>query len=38
MVLASAHASGCSVVLTEDLNVGELVNGVQIVDPFAPIS
>lgn len=37
IVLASAHASGCSIVLTEDMNAGEFVNGVRIVNPFAPV-
>ncbi len=36
IVLASAHASGCSVLLSEDMNAGEIVNGVRIVNPFAP--
>lgn len=35
MVLASAHASGCSVLWTEDMNTGEIVNGVCISNPFA---
>ena len=35
IVLASAHASGCNVIWTEDMNVGELVNGVRIANPFA---
>ena len=36
IVLASAHASGCSIIWTEDMNAGELVNGVCITNPFAP--
>ena len=34
MVLASAHAAGCSVLWTEDINAGEEVNGVRISNPF----
>ena len=34
IVLASAHASGCNVIWTEDMNVGEVVNGVRISNPF----
>jgi predicted nucleic acid-binding protein len=34
-VLASAHASGCNVIWTEDMNAGEVVNGVRISNPFA---
>ena len=37
IVLASAHAAGCSVILNEDMNVGEVVNGVRISNPFAAI-
>ena len=35
IVLASAHASGCNVIWTEDMNAGEIVNGVSISNPFA---
>ena len=35
IVLASAHASGCNVLWTEDMNVGEVVHGVRIANPFA---
>jgi predicted nucleic acid-binding protein len=34
LVLASAHASGCSVIWTEDMNAGEVVNGVCVTNPF----
>lgn len=34
IVLASAHLSGCSVIWTENLNTGEVVNGVTISNPF----
>jgi predicted nucleic acid-binding protein len=36
IVLASAHASGCTVLWTEDMNANEVVNGVCIKNPFAP--
>jgi predicted nucleic acid-binding protein len=35
IVLASAHTSGCSVIWTEDMNAGEVINGVRISNPFA---
>jgi predicted nucleic acid-binding protein len=35
IVLASAHASGCNVIWTEDMNAGEVVNGVCVSNPFA---
>jgi predicted nucleic acid-binding protein len=35
IVLATAHASGCNVIWTEDLNAGEVVNGVCISNPFS---
>jgi predicted nucleic acid-binding protein len=35
IVLASAHAAGCNVIWTEDMNAGEIVNGVCISNPFA---
>ncbi|MEI8028801.1 MAG: PIN domain-containing protein [Comamonadaceae bacterium] len=34
IVLASAHASGCNVIWTEDMNAGEVINGVCISNPF----
>jgi len=34
IVLASAHAAGCDRLWTEDMNAGEMVNGVRIVNPF----
>jgi predicted nucleic acid-binding protein len=37
MVLASAHTSGCSVLWTEDMNSGEVVNGVLISNPFGDV-
>jgi predicted nucleic acid-binding protein len=35
IILASAQASGCVVLLSEDMNAGEVVAGVRIVNPFA---
>lgn len=35
IVLASAHAAGCNMIWTEDMNAGEVVNGVGISNPFA---
>lgn len=36
IVLASASASGCNVIWSEDMNAGEVVDGVCISNPFAP--
>lgn len=36
IVLASAQTAGCSILLSEDMNAGEMVNGVRITNPFAP--
>lgn len=38
IVLASANAAGCDVIWTEDMNAGEVVEGVRITNPFAPES
>lgn len=35
LILASAHISGCAVLLTEDMGSGEVLAGVQLVNPFA---
>lgn len=35
LVLASAHVAGCSVLYSEDMNTGEVVSGVRVVNPFA---
>ena len=35
IVLASAQTAGCSELFSEDLNTGELVGGVRIINPFA---
>lgn len=34
MILAAAAASGCDVLLTEDLNDGQVIEGVRVVNPF----
>lgn len=34
VVLASAQTAGCSVLFSEDLNTGEMVNDLRIVNPF----
>lgn len=38
IVLASAQTAGCGVLLSEDMNSGELVGGVRVVNPFANAS
>jgi len=38
IVLASAQTAGCSVLLSEDMNAGEQVGGVRVVDPFKATS
>ena len=35
LILASAHISGCAVVLTEDMGHGEVLAGVRLINPFA---
>lgn len=35
LILTSAHAASCSVLLSENLNTGEVVQGVRIVNPFS---
>jgi predicted nucleic acid-binding protein len=34
LIVAAAKTSGCTVLYSEDMNAGEMVNGVQIVNPF----
>ena len=36
IVLASAQTAGCSELFSEDLNAGEMVGGVRIINPFMP--
>ncbi len=34
LILASAQTAGCAVLMSEDMNAGEVINGVRIVNPF----
>lgn len=34
LILASAHVAGCKVLYSEDMNAGEVVDGVRVVNPF----
>ena len=36
IIVATAQTAGCDVVLSEDMNAGETLGGVRIVNPFAP--
>lgn len=38
LIIGAARQAGCSVVLSEDLRNGQTVEGVTIVNPFAPAS
>lgn len=35
LIVASAHISGCSVLITEDMGTGEVLAGVKLINPFA---
>lgn len=35
LIIASAHIAGCTVLFSEDLNAGETMAGVRIINPFA---
>lgn len=35
LIVASAHISGCSVLITEDMGTGQVLAGVKLVNPFA---
>jgi predicted nucleic acid-binding protein len=35
-IVAAAGLSGCSILWSEDMQTGQLVDGVRVVDPFAP--
>lgn len=35
LIVASAHISGCAVLLTEDMGTGEVLAGVKLLNPFA---
>lgn len=34
LIMASAETAGCSVLLSEDMNTGEVINGMRIHNPF----
>lgn len=34
IIVASAQTAGCNVLLTEDMNTGEIMGGVRITNPF----
>ena len=36
MIVAAAQTSGCTLLYSEDMHAGETINGVRIVNPFAP--
>ena len=38
LILASAQTAGCGVLFSEDMNTGEVIGGVRIVNPFANLS
>ena len=38
MIVASAQTAGCAVLLSEDLNTGEIMAGVRMVNPFANLA
>ena len=35
IIVASAKTAGCSVLFSEDMNAGELIDGIQIINPFS---
>lgn len=37
LIMASAQAAGCNVLLSEDMNTGEIINGIRILNPFVGI-
>lgn len=37
LILASAQTAGCSALFSEDMNTGEIMGGVRIVNPFADL-
>jgi len=37
LIIASAQLAGCNVIFSEDLNTGETMAGVRIVNPFAQV-
>lgn len=34
LIVAAAQSGGCSILLTEDLSHGQMLDGVRVVDPF----
>ena len=34
LIIASAQAAGCKLLFSEDLNTGEVIAGVRLLDPF----
>jgi len=34
LIIAAAEYADCPVILSEDLNDGQIINGVRIIDPF----
>lgn len=38
IIVASAQTAGCAVLLSEDLNAGEIMAGVRMVNPFANLA
>lgn len=36
IAMASAQTAGCKLLYSEDMNTGEIVGGVRLVNPFAP--
>ena len=34
LILAAAHSEGCDILYSEDLNAGQVIEGVEIVNPF----
>ena len=37
LIMASAQAAGCNVLLSEDMNTGEIINGIRILNPFVGV-
>ncbi len=37
LIVASAQTAGCTVLYSEDMNVGEMMNGVRMVNPFSEV-
>lgn len=37
LIMASAETAGCNVLLSEDMNTGEIINGIRILNPFVGV-